>query len=59
MVNINLVSMKEHDSESASCPTSDLKQFCEFSRIAEWMDTSGETQSSSHSMDERLWNSIN
>ena len=59
-MNINPVSMKEpHESESVSCPTSDGKESHEHCSTAEWMDTSGKTQSSAYSMDQRLWNDIN
>ena len=60
MTNINHVSMNEQQqSGSVSCATSDQKESRELSSTAEWVDTSGKTRSSSHSMDERLWKDVN
>ena len=60
MTNINPVSMnKQQRSGSVSQATSDQKESRELSSTAEWVDNSGKTQSSSHSMDERLWKDVN
>ena len=60
MTYINHVSMNEQQqSGSVSCATSDQKESRELSSTAEWVDTSGKTRSSSHSMDERLWKDVN
>ena len=60
MTNINPVSMNEQQkSGSLSCAPSDQKESHELSSTAEWVDTSCKTQSSSHSMDERLCKDVN